>query len=221
MDAWFDRNGLAVVSDGVCAEYGCGVGRVTTWLASRFKTVRAFDISASHLEAARRRLEGQGVRNVEFILVRGLDDLGALAGCDLFYSFIVLQHNPPPIMRSILGRASQGLNPGGIAFFQAPTYMAGYAFHASDAAPGEEDQAPVMEMHCLPQRDILDVLSQAECIVREVEPDGWVGHHGRWLSHTFLAERPSGREQGRKSVEHLARLQRILEKSMAGELKTS
>lgn len=190
MDAWFARNGLEARSDGVCAEYGCGVGRVTAWLARKFKTVRAFDISSSHLEAARRRLESQGVQNVEFVHVRSPDDLGALRDSDVFFSFIVLQHNPPPIIRSILEHASRGLNAGGIAFFQLPTYMAGYKFIASDYEP-HQGQEPIMEMHCLPQKDVLDTLQRSRCVILEVQPDWWIGQHGRWLSHTFLAERTS------------------------------
>src|SRR5262249_14128935 len=108
LEAWVDRAGLTTNPDGVCAEYGCGVGRVTAWLAAKCKKVLAFDISPGHLEVAKRRMDEQGVRNVEFVLVRGPEDLGALAGCDLFFSFITLQHNPPPIIRSVLKSALGG-----------------------------------------------------------------------------------------------------------------
>ena len=83
---------------------------------------------------------------------------------------------------------ARGLNPGGIAYFQVPTYMLGYEFIAADYGRGEE-KGPVMEMHCLPQRDVLDLVQRSGCVVREVQPDASIGRQGRWLSHTVLAER--------------------------------
>jgi hypothetical protein len=41
-DAWLRRNSLELRADTVCAEYGCGVGRLTQWLAKRFRRVLAF-----------------------------------------------------------------------------------------------------------------------------------------------------------------------------------
>src|SRR5690606_35365601 len=90
--------------------------------------VVAFDISQNHIDAARRALEERGVTNVDFVLVRGPDDLRHLEGVDLFFSIIVLQHNPPPIIVDILKAAFEGLKPGGILYFQVPTYGADYSF---------------------------------------------------------------------------------------------
>jgi SAM-dependent methyltransferase len=188
LDAWLARGDMAPDSGGVCAEYGCGVGRVTEHLARRFRKVRAFDISASHLQAAQQRLHGQGLTNVEFVLVRGPADLHALAGCDLFFSIIVLQHNPPPVIRSILQCAAAGLRPNGIAYFQLPTYRTGYAFDAAGYLQAAPDQAEI-EMHCLPQRDVLDLLLAANCVPVEIQPDDRIGHPETWLSHTFLARK--------------------------------
>jgi SAM-dependent methyltransferase len=56
VDNWLARSGIVPDSDGICAEYGCGVGRVTAWLAQRFRRERAFDISESHLQAAKQRM---------------------------------------------------------------------------------------------------------------------------------------------------------------------
>jgi FkbM family methyltransferase len=191
LEAWLARAGLTLNPDAVCAEYGCGVGRVTAWLATKCKKVLAFDISASHLEVAKRWMDGQGVRNVEFVLVRGPEDLGAFAGCDLFFSFITLQHNAPPIIRTVLENALSGLNSGGIAFFQIPTYIARYEFDSSAYLCSDLD-GPVIEIHCLPQRDVFELLRLNGCVLHEVQPDGWIGQPDQLLSHTFLAQRPHG-----------------------------
>src|ERR1700726_858375 len=34
LEAWLRRNSLELSTDAVCAEYGCGVGRLTQWLAT-------------------------------------------------------------------------------------------------------------------------------------------------------------------------------------------
>jgi hypothetical protein len=66
--------------------------------------------------------------------------------------------------------------------------MAGYEFIAADYLRSEET-GPSIEMHCLPQREVLDLFQRSGCFVREIQPDSWIGNPGRWLSHTILAER--------------------------------
>jgi SAM-dependent methyltransferase len=185
LDAWLKRNALSCSQDGVCAEYGCGVGRITTFLAGRFRRVIAFDVSDSHLDAARRHLEGKGISNVEFVLVRGEDDLRRLSGVDVFYSILVLQHNPPPIMIDILNHAFSGLKTGGVAFLQIPTYSKDYSFSLArylDQAINER----TMEMHFLPQRSILELGRIYNVFPVEIQPDWCIGNHERWISSTFL-----------------------------------
>jgi SAM-dependent methyltransferase len=190
LEAWLRRNSLELNRDTVCAEYGCGVGRLTQWFAARFRRVLAFDISEPHLKAARERLSRQGINNVDFVLVRGKSDLRVMADVDLFYSMIVLQHNPPPIMIDILAGAFAGLKEGGCCFFQIPTYSANYAFsiesYWAEAAARNE-----MEMHCFPQRNVLELGRQYEVFPVEIQPDGAIGDHGRWISNTFLMRKAS------------------------------
>jgi SAM-dependent methyltransferase len=185
LEAWLRRNALALNPDPVCAEYGCGVGRLTQWLARRFRHVLAFDISEPHLEAARNRLRRQGIKNVEFVLVRGIADLRMVAEVDLFYSMIVLQHNPPPIMTDILAGAFAGLKTGGYCFFQIPTYSANYSFSIQSYRQNLTAKKK-MEMHCLPQKEVLELARQYEVFPVEIQPDDAVGNQGRWISNTFL-----------------------------------
>jgi SAM-dependent methyltransferase len=188
LDAWLRRNGLALRSDMVVAEYGCGVGRLTGWLARRCKRVRAFDISPTHLARAESWLRGQQLRNIDFQLVRSPSDLNRLAGVDLFFSSIVLQHNPPPIIALILDHAFRHLNPGGIAYFQVPTYTIGYRFDLEGYLSGIGGNNG-MEMHCLPQQDVFRLAARHGLIAQQVEPDSLIGSWG--ASHTFLFRRVS------------------------------
>jgi SAM-dependent methyltransferase len=195
LEAWLRRNSLELKPDLICAEYGCGVGRVTQWLARRFRRVVAFDISEPHLKAAHDYLCRHGVHNIDFVLVRGKADLQMLSDVDLFHSHIVLQHNPPPIMTEILATAFAGLKKGGYCFFQIPTYSANYSF-SMDSYWTDVAANKGMELHCLPQKSVLELARQYEVFPIEIQetngelwrsrPDGAVGNQSYWISNTFL-----------------------------------
>jgi 2-polyprenyl-3-methyl-5-hydroxy-6-metoxy-1,4-benzoquinol methylase len=187
LDAWLRRNGLES-RGAVCAEYGCGVGRITHALARRFRRVVAFDISEPHLDAARRRLSEQGVENIEYVAVRNEAALDRLRGVDLFYSILVLQHNPPPIMADILMSAFSGLKPGGIAFFQIPTYALNYSFSTADYWNAVAKEK-TMEMHFLPQKFVLELGRREGVYPVEIQPDWCIGHPDEWISTTFLMQK--------------------------------
>jgi SAM-dependent methyltransferase len=187
-DAFLQRNRIALPPKTVVAEFGCGVGRVTRLLARRFSKVLAFDVSAPHLQAASERIKAENINNVEFITLAELSGLNRLKNIDLFFSLIVLQHNPPPIIADILEHACHGLNPGGIAFFQVPTYALDYTFNSKDYFEGSYKKTE-MEMHFIPQREIFDILKKSRAVPLEVLQDGWVGNYDRWISNTFLVRK--------------------------------
>jgi SAM-dependent methyltransferase len=193
LEAWLRRNALELKPDTVCAEYGCGVGRLTHWLAGRFRRVVAFDISEPHLKAARDYISRHGIDNVDFVLVRGSADLQMLSGIDLFYSAIVLQHNPPPIMTDILAAAFAGLSKGGYCFFQMPTYSANYSFSMDSYWKGVAANKQ-MEMHFLPQKRVLELARRFEVFPIEIQPDGAIGNRSCWISNTFLMRKRLAQE---------------------------
>ena len=182
------RNGIDRAKLKSCAEYGCGVGRVTQWLAGEFETVYGCDISRSHLGLARESLDAAGKANVQLVHIRTIEDIKALPKVDLVYSVIVLQHNPPPIIRLIVESFMRALNPGGVALFQVPTYRAGYQFsmqqYLRDGLTSEH-----IEMHVLPQRVVMEVIRQNGGEIIEVIEDGWVGFRPGEMSNTFLAQK--------------------------------
>jgi SAM-dependent methyltransferase len=183
--AFLSRADLALTPHMVVAEYGCGLGRVTPFLARAAGRVLAFDISATHLEAATRRIAQEGIPNVEFVQVTGRSTLAQLTAIDLFFSLIVLQHNPPPVILGILDAAFAGLRPGGLAFFQVPTYGSGYTFELARFMENE-GLAKSMEMHFVPQADILRLARAHGMQLVEIRTDHLAGNYDRWLSNTFL-----------------------------------
>lgn len=178
VDLFAARSGRSAGS-GVCLELGCGVGRVTRHLADRFERVIGVDISPGNLALCRDYMGEAGIDNVDLVQVSGIEDFEALPTFDYFYSFIVLQHNPPPIQMAMLRLMFERLNPGGGVLFQIPTSMPDYEFDADaylDSPHGE------MEMHGLPRHVILAEMQAHGIEIVDVVPDAFSGGLG---SFTF------------------------------------
>jgi SAM-dependent methyltransferase len=176
------RYGVTSLSKLSCIDFGCGVGRVTAPLAKRFAKVNAYDISAPHMEIAKSRTLG-----ADFHLLRELPVI--FVQTDVFYSRIVLQHNPPPIIALLIRSALNCLNPGGIAVFQVPTYEIGYSFAVRRYLKGVAKAASDMEMHCLPQHHIFRIAKEVGCDVLEVREEGSTGRFGSDISNLFVIQR--------------------------------
>lgn len=182
------RHGVGVLSDKTCVEYGCGVGRVTMALAPRLRRIYGYDISRTHLRWAEERARQLGVTNVS------LRDCSAsvlpdLASCDLYYSRLVFQHNPPPVIVELIRRALHSLRAGGLAVFQVPTYISDYRFRLREWL--DHGDFLDMEMHCLPQSKIFEVISQAASVPLEVREDAATGESGKMVSNTFVVRKLS------------------------------
>jgi SAM-dependent methyltransferase len=192
IESILSRHGFADPESKVCVEYGCGLGRVTLALAKMFKSVQAYDISANHLELAGRRAADAKIGNIVFHLCCADRVIENLKACDFFYSRIVLQHNPPPVIRELIVAALNSLRERGIAIFQVPTYMEGYSFRIDDYLA--KPQLLNMEMHCIPQQDVFPLIAEAQCTVLEVREDR-TSRLGEWISNTFVVQRLAGRRR--------------------------
>jgi SAM-dependent methyltransferase len=182
------RNGIDTSSLRTCLEYGCGLGRITYWLAQRFDKVIGYDISRTHLQLAQKYLSEQGILNVSLHPVNSPQDIENFPRVDVAYSVIVLQHNPPPIIHRTIQALIKALNPGGVAFFQVPTYRLGYRFSLQEYLAGEATRAEI-EMHVLPQREIFEIVRTEHARVIDVFEDRWTGlRHGE-RSNTFLIQK--------------------------------
>ncbi len=179
------RCGTVVAPSGVCLEFGCGVGRVTSHLARRFRQVIAVDISPSNLALCEKNLRDNDISNVETILIKSPDEVKALPGFDFLNSTIVFQHNPPPVQRYLLSTLLSKLSRGGSFLFQIPTQLPGYRFRISEYLAS---RARGMEMHCLPMAEIFRVFAEQRLTPLEVLLDGWTGLYG---SHSFFGVRQS------------------------------
>lgn len=184
------RNAIDIHGLEHCLEYGCGLGRVTRWLAPHFESVCAVDISAPHLATADDYVRMQGLDNVVFRHLSTPEKLTELPQTDLIYSVIVLQHNPPPVIGFILRNLLKKLRPGGAAVFQVPTYKQGYQFEVSSYLESQEDGACI-EMHVFPQGAVFALANELGVDVLEVMEDAWAGLEYGHRSNTFVLRRPA------------------------------
>ena len=171
------------LADATVVEFGCGVGRVAIPLAATSGRVIAYDISEPHLRLARARAAALGRSNIRTVAIGdALPD--EFEACDLFYSRIVLQHNPPPIIGLVLQKLIRALKPGGMGIFQVPTYGVGYSFNLREFL--QSPQPHDMEMHCFPQADLFSLVTQAGARLVEVREDDAPGHRNLFISNNFV-----------------------------------
>jgi len=178
------RNSLELPSSHRVLELGCGVGRIGQHLAKQFREYIGVDISSEHLALARDRFAELKLNNTALNLLSV--ELQGERRFDVFYSVIVLQHNPPPIMVRLLNTFLGRLNPGGIAFFQVPCFLYDYNFSAADYLQGR-GMLKEMEMHALPQRFVFELLESNGLTPLEVTPYPRIGPIG--FSYSFLAQK--------------------------------
>ena len=110
-----------------------------------------------------------------------------LKECDVAYSRIVFQHNPPPVQSRLIKNLLGSLKPGGTAIFQVLTYMKDYHFNTLEWL--KTNHPPDIQMHCLTQQKIFEIIAAENCIPLEVGEDGSAGHLDSWISNTFVARK--------------------------------
>lgn len=173
------RHGISDISQKTVTEIGCGTGRVTYWAGKFFKKVIAYDISPGNIAIAVKKCAS--LSNVSFNIITKLEQYKNMDPTDLIFTFLVLQHNAPPVMKYILKCMFSALAENGIIIFQIPTFSPGYSFNFENYL---ENHSEDMEMHCLSQASIFKEALQNDCIPVEVIEDGYTGPG--WLSNTFV-----------------------------------
>jgi SAM-dependent methyltransferase len=170
---------------GRALDFGCGVGRLSVALAARFREVVGVDISAEMIALARRH--HQGVDNLNFVR-NTRADLQAFRpdDFDFVYSFITLQHVPPPLIRSYLGEFARICRPSGVLLFQLPArerirrntrslWPPTVAVRLRRAVNRLIPMNPVIDVHCLGPDDVRAVLASAGAEVLAQWPDDSCG----------------------------------------------
>lgn len=165
-------------------EFGCGVGRVSAHLCAHFAQVVICDVSRAHLRHAVAHLREAGHANFRPFKVSA-DALVPPQPTDIWFSRLVLQHNPPPVQRAILEQSLRRLRRGGLAIFQTPTWWRGYRFVLEKYLAGRIGRR--MEMHVLPLDEVLAIGAEAGCDALSVRDDTpSIGDPAVCQSHMFV-----------------------------------
>lgn len=117
---YLEREHLQPIDFSVALDFGCGVGRLSRALATRFD--RVFGVDAAPTMIAEGKRLNSDRPNIEFVLnqepwLAWLAD----ASVSFVYTTLVLQHITYPESLSYVGELLRVLKPGGVAMFQTPT----------------------------------------------------------------------------------------------------
>ncbi len=174
---------------GRALDFGCGLGRITRALATRFDECFGLDVSERMVDQAREL--NVSIPNCEFVHnVRA--DLACFddSHFDLVYCKIVLQHIPKRrVVRSFIREFVRVLSPGGLLVFQIPSYIPLRERIQSDArlygllrTLGFKKDYLYRRMNLLPLRmgfmpepKVLQLVENHGGIALEIHPEPWAG----------------------------------------------
>ena len=202
------------VQHGRALDFGCGVGRLTQALATRFDLVDGVDIAESMVAAAR-RFNRHGDRCSYHVNVRADLSLFSDGVFDLIYSRITLQHIPPEFTKRYIVEFARVLSPGGVAVVHIPDGMTplreavfrmamtrrrlarrlGAARRRAAGVPRDASSAdqPLPErkheMYFLPQRVVTQLLGTHGLLLAATEEGVNDGVH----DVLYIASKPAGR----------------------------
>lgn len=165
-------------------DFGCGVGRLSRALATRYAHVIGVDISASMIAHARRL--NADVANLEFVEnVRSDLRCAGDGEVDLIYSVIALQHMPAALQRAYIAEFMRALAPGGLAVFQvACAYTRDRAGLLHRVLPNallnplrrlRYGSRAAFEMHVIAEVDVRAVVAQSGRRIVRSEDDACAG----------------------------------------------
>jgi SAM-dependent methyltransferase len=160
------RYNIELVGDSLF-ELGCGVGRLTKVLSSRFAKVTAVDISKNHLDIAKKVTSNSP--NITFQHLQSISRFN-MEPHDVFISLISLQHNPPPVQYKLLDHIMKSTRR--LAVFQICAASKDYSFMGDLK---DLENLPTMDMHIFPPRALFEMLSKYGWRVLEIELDGRAG----------------------------------------------
>lgn len=170
-----------------CLELGPGVGRLAVNFAQHTSRVHAADFSEAHLQelSSNAGLFECSDKVVTWPL-QTARDLERLPAVDLVYSYIALQHNPPPVIARLMELLLGRLKAGGHAFLHVTLAKSDYAF-SPDSYLADESSGREMEVHILPKANINTIAERAGC---EIVMSHCVGGNDFAYSEEIVFRRP-------------------------------
>ena len=139
-------------------DFGCGVGRIVVNLPCSVENVNCVDFSQAHLKETEKNIRiNSQLEKYSTFLIKKFDDIYKLPNNqDIIHSFIVLQHNTPPIIEKTIENLLNILSPSGLAILHIPITKSNYEFEVNDYLI-KEDSGKTMEMHILPKSNLYKI----------------------------------------------------------------
>lgn len=165
----FEQFGQTPLSEASCLDFGCGVGRMAVHAARLFDTVVPVDFSQGHIDELKRNVDlvaASAKRKITPVVLSDVTDVETLPKVDYCFSYIVLQHNTPPIMAYMLQNLLRSLKPGGVALIHIPVHHPFYRFDA-ETYLANPNAGRGMEMHMLPRENIREIAEAEGCPLRD------------------------------------------------------
>jgi SAM-dependent methyltransferase len=184
--------GLGIHPAGRALDFGCGAGRLTRALTTRFPSVTGVDVAGSMIDVARRLNADRP--NATFLVNPRADlalvDTGSIG---FMYSRLVFQHMPPRLTLCYVREIGRVLEGGGVAAFQVPREelgrrgLAGVVRRGARAVRDVVDRRPRMGFYAVPSADIRAALEQGGAVlVAELDdPEAC-----DWPSSLYVARKP-------------------------------
>ncbi len=192
------------VAFGSALDFGCGVGRLTQPLATKFKKVVGVDIAPSMLTLANQYNSHPEScsyhHNDQNHLAIFQDD-----SFDFILSIIVLQHMPPTYAMDYIVEFVRTLKHGGLAFFQLPDHYIGPVYVPPKlnltqkikgrlnqlvhllSPPNSQPKAgriAHMDMYGIPKKELIAFLNKLPIEILDVTSDSKVANN--WVSNQYI-----------------------------------
>lgn len=190
-------------STGRALDFGCGVGRLTQGLAPFYDEVVGIDISTGMIDLA--KSFNRDPDKIRFLQNTSVD-LSLLASdqFDLVLSLITLQHMAPRHALRYLAEFVRVARPGGLIIVQAPARrIRAKSFLRRIRQRFLQiigwinrklmiDQSPRMEMHILPEAQVIRTLETAGASIVATTADAGAGQ--KYHSLRYVARKQAGRQ---------------------------
>jgi SAM-dependent methyltransferase len=155
---------------GEALDFGCGVGRLTLPLATRYGRVTGLDVSPTMVRLATERCPDPS--RVSFVASPGPALPFADATFDLVHSHLVLQHIHHEGVRAYLAEFCRVLKPGGVTFFSLPSRIGkGPGVVRTRTEVGLGERTAVMAMLAMPPSEVAGVLEAGGLVLERFEAE--------------------------------------------------